>query len=145
MRPNKLGIKGPFPKGTTAPSSKGRWGPDKVFGERKALLNGKLPLVSEIGGALALQDEVIWMETGSSENQEAATESVTQKVLEIYGKMSIPTKPKHKVREKIRDLWRMRRESKMDMAREKNRGQVTGDKKKKKKNGKTKKKYKDIA
>ena len=66
-----------------------------------------------------------------------ATEKVVEKVMEVYRRMNIPTIQRNKVKEKVHDFWRLGRETIM------NRG--AGGKGRKKKNGKMKKKFCDIA
>ena len=131
------------PKGSKAPLPKLRSGPDKVFGVRRPLPINKLPLVNDIGSALAYEAEMQRINNNKSEiDCKDATVKVTNSVLEIYRVSSIPTIRKDKVKEKVSDLWRMRKEALEDIAR----GQTAeGRGRRKKKNGKVKRKYNDIA
>ena len=106
------------PKGSKAPLPKLRSGPDKVFGVRRPLPINKLPLVKDIGSALAYEAEMQRINNNKSEiDCKDATVKVTNSVLEIYRVASIPTIRKDKVKEKVSDLWRMRKEALEDIAR----------------------------
>ena len=131
------------PKGSKAPLPKLRSGPDKVFGVRRPLPINKLPLVKDIGSALAYEAEMQRINNNKSEiDCKDATVKVTNSVLEIYRVSSIPTIRKDKVKEKVSDLWRMRKEALEDIAR----GQTAeGRGRRKKKNGKVKRKFDKIA
>ena len=131
------------PKGSKAPPSKLRLGPDKVFGVRRPLPINKLPLVKEIGSALGFEAEMERIKNNKKEiNCKDATVKVTDSVLELYRVASIPTIRKDKVKEKVGDLWRMRKEALEDIVR----GQNGEDRRmRKKKNGKVNRKYNDIA
>ena len=128
------------PAGSKAPPAKLKQGDDKVFGARRPLLNTKLPLNKEVASALAYEAEM----ERKRKNKKAdsidckdATEKVVEKVMEVYSRLNIPTIQRHKVKEKVHDFWRLRRETIM------NRG--AGGKGRKKKNGKVKKKFCGIA
>ena len=54
-------------KGSKAPYSKFRVLPDNIFGVGKPLQLNKLPLVSEVGSALAFEAEQDRLERGSNE------------------------------------------------------------------------------
>ena len=126
------------PKGSKAPLPKLRSGPDKVFGVRRPLPFNKLPVVKDIGSALAYEAEMQRINNNKSE----IDCKVTNSVLEIYRVSSIPTIRKDKVKEKVSDLWRMREEALEDIAR----GQTAeGRGRRKMKNGKVKSKYNKIA
>ena len=81
-------------KGREAPSTKLRAPPDNVFGVGKPLQVNKLPLVSEVGSALAFE----------AFGPHEATDTVTKQVLNVYETASIPTIAKNKVKEKVHDL-----------------------------------------
>ena len=66
-----------------------------------------------------------------------ATEKVVEKVIEMYSRLNIPTIQRHKVKERVHDFWRMEREAIM--------AKGAGGKGRKKKNGKVKKRFCDIA
>ena len=62
-----------------------------------------------------------------------STAEVCKMVLEVYADAVVPTIQEHKVREKVHDLWRMRREALRAIS-----DGTVGKFKKKKKNGKAK-------
>ena len=76
-------------KGSKASSSK-----QNFFGVGKPLQVNKLPLVSEVGSALAFE----------AFGPHEATDTVTKQVLNVYETASIPTIAKNKVKEKVHDL-----------------------------------------
>ena len=128
------------PKGTKAPPPHLRKGDDKVFGARRPLPVNKLPLNKEIGSALAYEAETERLKQGKTEiDCMDATNKVTEKVLEVYRKAHIPTISEIRVKMRVHDMWRMRRE----MAMMKGKGKT--QKRKKTKNGKQKKRFVDIA
>ena len=99
------------PAGSKAPPAQLRRGDDQVFRVRRPLLSTKLPLNKEVGSALAFEAE---MERKKRDKKEIdckdATEKVTEKMLEVYSRLNIPTINRKKVKERVQDLWRMRRE-----------------------------------
>ena len=79
-------------KGSKSPSAKLRAPPDKIFGVGKPLKVNKLPLVNEVGSALAFEAEQDRLERGSNEiRSNEATDTVVKKVLNVYQAASIPT------------------------------------------------------
>ena len=84
-------------KGSKAPSAKLRAPPDKIFGVGKPLKVNKLPLVSEVGSALAFEAEQDRLERGSNEIRcIEATDTVAKQVLNVYEAARIPTIAKTK-------------------------------------------------
>ena len=85
-----------------------------MFGVRRPLLNTKLPLNKKVGCALAFEAEMERKKRDKRDKKEIdckdATEKVTDKVLEVYSRLSIPTINRNKVKDRVQDLWRMRRE-----------------------------------
>jgi hypothetical protein len=99
------------PNGNKASAVQFRSGHNSFFGVGKPLPNNKFPLVSEVGRALVFEAEKRKLETNKAEiDKESASQEVTNKILDIYKHSSIPTKPRYRVVEMVRDLWRMRRE-----------------------------------
>ena len=120
------------PAGSKAPPAQLKQGDDRVFGARRPLLNGKLPLNKEVASALAYEAEMERKRRNKKADNidcKDATEKVVIKVMEVYKRCNIPTIQRHKVKEKVHDFWRLRRET---------RG--AGGTARKKKNGKVKKK-----
>ena len=78
--------------GSKAPSAKLRAPPDKIFWVGKPLKVNKLPLVSEVGSALAFEAEQDRLERGSNKiRSNEATDTVVKQVLNVYETASIPT------------------------------------------------------
>ena len=79
------------PKGSKAPLPKLRSGPDKVFGVRRPLPINKLPLVKDIGSALAYEAEMQRINNNKSEiDCKDATVKVTNSVLESLRSTEFP-------------------------------------------------------
>ena len=77
-------------KGSKAPTAKLRAPPDNLFGEGKPLQLNKLPLVSEVGSALAFEAEQDRLERGSNEiRSNEATDTVVKQVLNVYEASSL--------------------------------------------------------
>ena len=128
------------PRRSRKPAAQLRAPPDKIFGAGKPLLKNKLPRYSEVGKALILKAEEDRLKRKSKEiDCKRSTDEVCKMVLEVYADAVVPTIQKHKVREKIHNLWRMRREAVVALAK----GTV-GKFKKKKKNGRTKRTFADV-
>ena len=126
------------PAGSKAPPAKLKQGDDQVFGIRRPLLNTKLPLNKEVAGALAYEAEMERKRRNKKEiDCKDATEKVVEKVIGVYSRLNIPTTQRHKVKERVQDFWRMRREAIM--------AKGAGGKGRKKKNWKVKKRFCDIA
>lgn len=129
------------PKGTRAPPVKLRVPPDKVFGEGKSLPANKLPLVVEVASALIFEAERDRIKRDSNEiDCKGASKEVTKQLLDIYKSASVPTISELKVRQKVHDLWRLRKESMKSLGKGK---AVTC--RRRKKNWKTKKKFHEVA
>ena len=102
------------PAGSKAPPAKLKQGDDKVFGARRPLLNTKLPLNKEVASALAYEAEMERKRRNKKADNidcKDATEKVVIKVMEVYKRCNIPTIQRHKVKEKVHDFWRLRRET----------------------------------
>ena len=126
------------PAGSKAPPAKLKQGDDQVFGIRRPLLNTKLPLNKQVARALAYEAEMERKRRNKKEiDCKDATEKVVEKVIEVYSRLYIPTIQRHKVKERVQDFWRMRREAIM--------AKWAGGKGRKKKNRKVKKSLCDIA
>ena len=126
-------------KGT---NPKVRRGPDSIFGERKPLPLNTLPLVRDVGHALAHEAEVDRMEKGAKDfDYGTATNKVSKQIEDIYIRASIPTisASKGRIKKKVEHLLTLRKEALKDISRGTN-----INKKRKKKNGKTKQKWHDI-
>ena len=94
------------------PAAQLRLPPDKIFGVGKPLLKNKLPLYSEVGKALMLKAEEDRLKRESKEiDFKRSTADVCKMVLDVYADAVVPTIQEHKVKEKVQDLWRMRREA----------------------------------
>ena len=128
------------PRRSRKPAAQLRVPPDKIFGVGKPLLKNKLPLYSEVGKALMLKAEENRLERKSKEiDSKRSTADVCKMVLDVYADAVVPTIQEHKVKEKVHDLWRMRREALQALAK----GNV-GKFRKKKKNGRTKRLFSDV-
>ena len=99
-------------KGKKLPHFKVRRPDDKVFGRKKPLPRTKLPLYSEVGSALIFEAENDRLERELKEiDCKEATDRVTKDILGIYKIADVSTIDPKKVKEKVHDLWRMRREA----------------------------------
>ena len=129
-------------KGSKLSPAKIRSKPDKVFGEGRPLPQIKLPFYSEIGSALIYYAEAARMKRNLKDFKDCdeVTDEVTKAVIEVYEKAGIPTISKKKVKQKVKDLWRLRREVIML----KQIGQLDV-RKRKKKNGKREQSFAEIA
>ena len=128
------------PRRSRKPAAQLRVPPDKIFGVGKPLLKNKLPLYSEVGKALMLKAEEDRLKRESKEiDFKRSTADVCKMVLDVYADAVVPTIQEHKVKEKVHDLWRMRREALQALAK----GNV-GKFRKKKKNGRTKRLFSDV-
>jgi len=128
------------PRKSRKPAAQLRVPPDKIFGAGKPLLKNKLPLYSEVGKALMFKAEEDRLRRKSKEiDCKRSTAEVCKMVLEVYADAVVPTIQEHKVREKVHDLWRMRREALRAIS-----DGTVGKFKKKKKNGRTKRVFSDV-
>ena len=112
-----------------------------MFGVGNPLPANKLPLYKEVGSALIHEAEMKRMGKEKSDiDKKNETQKVTDQVLDVYSKESIPTITYYKVREKVDKLWVMRREALVGLAK----GQAEDCRERKKKNGKVKRKFCDV-
>ena len=87
--------------------------PDPVFGDRRPLSKKVLPLVREVGQALAWEAEEERLKRGKKEiDLNHATEVVSKQLLEVYKLASVPTvdSGKGEVKKKVKRLWELRRQ-----------------------------------
>ena len=92
-----------------------------------------------MGSALAYEAEVERLRRKNKDymDYKDATEKVTEQVMVAYDTCNIPTINRKKVKVRVHDLWRMRRETIMK--------RVKGGEGRKKKNGKVKKNFSEVA
>ena len=110
-----------------------------MYGRRRP--RNKLPLCSEVGSVLFFEAEKDRLEREAKAiDSRAATDQVTKDILGIYQTADVATINPKSVKVKVQDLWKMRSEAMIAISK----GQ-TGMRRRKKKNGKVKRKFGDIA